>query len=112
MQDELLYSFRESSQFTKRIAGLMSDDEYSVLQWYLQEHTEEGDIVVGGGGLRKLRWKAPGRGKRGGLRVIYYWADAHGYIYLVNVYAKNEKSDLSRQELQKLRVLVEEWLDE
>ena len=112
MQDELLYSFRESPQFTKRMAGLMSDDEYSVLQWYLQQHVAEGDIVVGGGGLRKLRWKAPGRGKRGGLRLIYYWADARGCIYLVAVYAKNEKSDLTKQELQRLKVLVEEWLDE
>ncbi len=110
MTDEL-YSFRESSLFTRRVLKLLSDDEYAELQGYLQDFAESGAVIVGGGGLRKMRWHAQGRGKRGGLRVIYYVADAYGYVYLVGIYAKNEKLDLTRKEVQDLRHLVEEWND-
>ena len=107
-----LYSFRESHLFTRRVVKLLSDDDYAELQGYLQDFALSGALMVGGGGLRKMRWQASGRGKRGGLRVIYYLADAQGYIYLVSIYAKNEKSDVTRQELQDLRRLVEEWENE
>jgi mRNA-degrading endonuclease RelE of RelBE toxin-antitoxin system len=70
---------------------------------------DAGAAIPGSGGLRKMRWRARGRGKRGGLRVIYYWADAQGYIYLLAIYEKNEQSDLSPAEISRLRDLVEEW---
>lgn len=107
-----LYSFRESNLFTRRLAKLLNDDDYAQLQDYLQDFAEQGAIMVGGGGLRKMRWQAAGRGKSGGLHIIYYLADARGYIYLVGIYAKNEQATLSRSELQDLRRLVEQWLDE
>ena len=62
------------------------------------------------GGIRKMRWQAEGRGKRSGLRVIYYLATAQGEIFLLDLYAKNERADLSPNDLQDLRELVKEWL--
>ncbi len=57
-----------------------------------------------------MRWQAEGRGKRSGLRVIYYLATAQGEIFLLDLYAKNERADLSPNDLQDLRELVKEWL--
>ncbi len=101
-----LFSFRETTVFAERVAKYLSDDEYAKLQWFLLEHPEVGDVIVGGGGIRKLRWAATGRGKRGGLRVIYYWADSHGRILMLEIYAKNEKADLSAEEVAELKRLV------
>jgi hypothetical protein len=61
-----------------------------VLQWSLMGRPQQGDLIRGSGGIRKMRWKLRGQGKQGGLRVIYYWADSRGYIYMINIYAKNE----------------------
>ena len=105
-----LYSFRETPHFTKRLAKHLSDDEYSELQWFLIDQPEVGKVVPGGGGIRKMRWQAEGRGKRGGLRVIYYLATAQGEIFLLDLYAKNERADLSPDDLRDLRELVKEWL--
>jgi hypothetical protein len=69
-------------------------------------------LIRGSGGLRKLRWRAEGRGKRGGTRVIYYWADARGYIFLLDIYPKSEQEDLTPREIKQLRAIVEEWLHE
>jgi len=64
----------ETSVFTRRITELLSDDEYRELQATLVERPKAGPVIPGSGGIRKLRWSASGRGKRGGARVIYYWA--------------------------------------
>jgi hypothetical protein len=69
----------ETPIFTKRISSILSDDEYGQMQWALAINPEAGPVIPGGGGLRKLRWRASGKGKRGGIRVIYY------------VYARNQK---------------------
>lgn len=68
---------------------------------------EAGALIPGSGGLRKLRWAGSGRGKRGGLRVIYYWRDRKGEIWLLTVYAKNEAADVSADMLKKLRKEIE-----
>lgn len=107
---EILYSFRESPEFTKRLSDYLSDDEYFEFQESLLENPTFGPVIPGGGGLRKVRWRVGGRGKRGGLRIIYYFADARGYIFLLTLYAKNEKSDLTRQQLKDFRDMVDEWL--
>ena len=105
-----LFSFIESSAFTDRVLKYLSDEAYAKLQWFLISYPDAGDLIVGSGGIRKIRWAGSGRGKRGGLRVIYYWADSQGQIFMLNVYSKTEKADLKHDELKELRQLVEKWL--
>ena len=71
--------------------------------------SEIGDIIRNTGGLRKVRWKAKGKGKRGGVRIIYYWYKSANKILLLTIFAKNEISDLSAGERKILKQLVEEW---
>ncbi len=65
-----------------------------------------GNIIQGSGGVRKIRWKGSGRGKRGGLRIIYYWASDENQIYMLLAYAKNELADLTKHQLSTLRKAV------
>jgi hypothetical protein len=101
--------FIETRIFSRHLAGYLSDDEYRELQAFLSSAPAAGDIIKGAGGIRKLRWGAKGKGKRGGVRIIYYWQPAAGRIYLLTLYAKNEMSDLSSAEVEVLRRMVEEW---
>ena len=107
-----LYSFRESTLFTKDVYQYLTEDDYLGLQQFLLQYPAEGDLIRGSGGLRKLRWRAQGRGKRGGTRVIYYWANARGYIFLLDIYPKSKKADLTKEEIKQLRAIVQEWLYE
>jgi hypothetical protein len=105
-----LYSFRETKNFTARLLKLLSDEDYQELQWELIDDPELGKVIKGGAGIRKARWSAEGRGKRGGTRVIYYFAATDETIFMLDIYPKNEKDDLSEFELKSLRNLVKEWL--
>lgn len=107
--DEILYSFRETSWFTKRVLDLLTDEEYSKLQWRLIEFPEAGDIIKGSGGIRKIRQSAKGKGTQGGARVIYYFANEKQEIFMLDIYAKNEKEDLSIEQIRELKNLVKEW---
>ena len=73
----------ETSVFTKVISTLLNDEEYRVLQNTLVEMPNSGKIIQGSGGLRRIRWRGSGRGKRGGVRVIYYWATGHDQIFML-----------------------------
>ena len=97
----------ETRAFTKRIDTLLTPDEYRALQLELVARPLAGTVIPGTGGLRKLRWVAPGRGKRGGLQVIYYYAASPAQILLLFVFAKNERSDLTPAQRAKLRAIVE-----
>lgn len=99
--------FEETSIFTKRVTALLHDDSYAALQHHLVQHPEAGDVIRGSGGLRKVRWHGSGRGKRGGVRVIYYWWNADSIITMVLIYAKNEQDDLTPDQLKKLRQLID-----
>ena len=85
----------------------MDDDEYAALQWALALRPEAGAVIPGSGGIRKLRWGAEGRGKRGGLRVIYYWKRRDGQIWLLTIYAKNEAENIPLHVLNALRKEIE-----
>jgi len=90
------------------VQALLSDDEYRQLQLALVLRPDSGAVIPGSGGLRKVRWTIGGRGKRGGVRVIYYWAVVQDKILMLFMYAKNEQDDLSQEQLKVLRRIVEE----
>lgn len=104
--------FVELPVFTRVVADLFDDEALWGMQEILLTDPEAGAVIPGGGGLRKLRVPLPGRGKRGGARVIYYWWPARKYCYLVYAYAKNEQSDLTREQLKQLaRIMKQETHD-
>ena len=99
--------FIEAPLFTRRVHDYLTDDEYAALQWALALRPEAGAVIPGSGGIRKLRWAGKGHGKRGGLRVIYYWRDSKGEIWLLTLYAKNEAENIPLHVLRELRKEIE-----
>src|SRR4051812_7955971 len=102
--------FIETPTFTRLVVELMEDDDYAELQHALAKRPELGKIIKGGGGIRKVRWAGSGRGKRGGLRFIYYWQVPDGRIWMLLAYPKSERDDLDPVQLRQLRTLVKELL--
>jgi hypothetical protein len=100
--------FLETKMFTRAVETLLPDDEYRALQSHLIVHPDAGDVIPGGGGIRKVRWAATGRGKRGGVRVAYYWQTAESICFMLLVYAKNEQTDLTPEQAKLLRRAVKE----
>jgi len=98
--------FIETPTFTRMVTELLSDDEYRELQNTLVENPERGDIIKGGGGIRKLRHAVQGRGKSGGVRVIYYWVKDDHQIFMLVVYPKTKKDNLTDKETAILREYV------
>ena len=99
----------ETSVFSRLIQELMSDEGYRALQEVLITRPESGDLIKGSGGLRKIRWKLEGQGKRGGVRVIYYWVSADDQIRMLYVYRKSKQTDLTPAQLATLKSIVERW---
>ncbi len=99
----------ETPIFTKLITQIMSDDEYRALQEALIMRPELGVVIKNSGGLRKLRWSLQGRGKSGGVRVIYYWMNADEQLYMLLAYPKNEQENLTDMQLNTLRAIVQRW---
>ena len=95
--------FVETPIFTRRIQEYMDDEEYAEMQVYLSQRPGAGKVIRGTGGMRKLRWAGSGRGKRGGLRVIYYWWVARDRISLLLAYPKNEQDDLTAEQVKLLK---------
>ena len=102
--------FYETQVFTEQITELLDDESYRELQNVLIRDPETGDLIPRTRGLRKVRWKAPGRGKRGGLRIIYYLVTSEE-IFMLYAYAKNEQEDLTADQSKRLRNLVEMHLN-
>ena len=100
----------ETPLFTKLIQDMLPDEDYRLLQQTLLLRPEAGLLIRGGGGLRKIRWNLPGSGKRGGLRIIYYWDVPGETIYMLLPYKKSRQDDLTPAQLKVLRDLVKEGL--
>ncbi|MCO6473932.1 MAG: type II toxin-antitoxin system RelE/ParE family toxin [Melioribacteraceae bacterium] len=100
----------ETSIFTKKIISLLKDEEYRNLQNDLILNPEIGNVISGSGGLRKMRWGILGKGKRGGIRVIYYWLDKKEILLLLLAFPKNEQEDLTSEQLKVLKKIVEKEL--
>lgn len=100
--------FIETNVFTKQVDTLLSPEEYRALQLAMALRPQNGALIRGSGGLRKLRWNSGKSGKRGGLRVIYYWLSHEETIYLVLAYRKTKQSDLTAGQLKVLRKLVQQ----
>lgn len=98
----------ETPIFTKQICELINDEHYAEFQRQLCQNPESGDIISGTGGLRKIRCSVEGRGKRGGIRIIYYWYTQGDLIYMLLAYPKNQQADLTQQQKQILKKLVEQ----
>jgi hypothetical protein len=94
--------FIEAPKFTELVKDHLSDDEYAALQWMLLERPDAGLVVPGSGGVRKLRWGLRGRGKRGGIRVIYYWKTVDDEIWLLTLYAKNVQENIPAHLLKQI----------
>ncbi len=101
--------FIEARTFTAHLVDYLEDDEYRVLQTFLAGTPEAGDVIPGTGGFRKLRWADPvrGKGKRGGLRVIYYFLLGDAQIWLMTLYDKGEMPDLNAAEKRALKSALE-----
>ena len=101
--------FIETPTFTKQVKALLDDDEYSAFQHHLAQDPDSGALIENTGGLRKVRWAVSGKGKSGGVRVIYYHVSAAAQIRLLLVYPKSKKDTLSANEKKLLRSLIERW---
>lgn len=97
----------ETSVFTRQVQKLLTEEEYRLLQLALTTRPAQGAVIRGSGGIRKLRWATRGRGKRSGVRVIYYWAVTQERLLMLFVYPKNVQDDLSPAQLKMLRQIVE-----
>lgn len=101
-----LLHFVETTAFQRRIDALLSREEYRVLQEYLRFWPDAGALISGTGGCRKVRWAIQGKGKRGGIRAIYYYLADAGEIYLLQACAKNEQDDLTDEQRNVLRKYI------
>jgi hypothetical protein len=100
--------FFEAPPFTRFVQDYLSDEEYRALQRILAQNPEMGDVMPGTGGFRKLRWADPhrGKGRRGGLRIIYYHFSSDHQIWLMTLYGKDEADDLTAAEKKALRSAI------
>jgi hypothetical protein len=100
--------FVETPIFTKVVAALLDDESYRELQSALMRRPDQGVVIGDTHGARKIRWARPGAGKRGGIRVIYYWTPRDNVFYMLYAYAKNEQGDLTPKQAKALAALIRE----
>ena len=104
--------FIETPLFTRLVKKLLDDDEYRELQEVLIYRPDLGDVIQGTGGLRKIRWMRKGRGKRSGVRVIYYWLMDDEQILMLYIYPKSQQEELTSEQKKTLKLIAKRWTDE
>jgi len=104
-------TFIETAVFTEQVVKAQSDDEYSKFQSFLAEQPTAGTPISGTGGARKIRWADPnrGKGKRGGIRTIYFYRDQHEQIIMLYLYSKDEQDDLTQEQKKALKAVIQNW---
>jgi hypothetical protein len=102
-----VFTFIESAVFERVRAVYLDDDEYGELQQFMMQNPEAGRVVPGSGGVRKLRWKRKGMGKRGGLRVIYFMRYQPYEFWMLTLYAKAKQEDVPGHILKQLKEVFE-----
>ena len=104
--------FVEAPAFTRHLHDYLDEDRYRELQAHLSANPDAGDLMPGTGGFRKIRWADArrGKGRRGGLRVVYYHFSSDHQIWLMTLYGKDEASDLTAQQKKALKVAIENEL--
>jgi mRNA-degrading endonuclease RelE of RelBE toxin-antitoxin system len=103
-----MHTFVETPLFTRLVSEYLTDEEYAALQSALAANPESGELIRGSGGLRKLRWSGSGRGKRGGVRVIYYLRNRAGVIWMLTIYTKNVSEGIPVDVLRKIAREIED----
>lgn len=96
----------ETENFLERAVAILTEAERADLVAYLAANPETGRLVPGTGGVRKIRWAISGKGKRGGARVIYYYRNKSIPLFVLDIYTKNEKSDLSEADKKAMRRII------
>jgi len=109
---DYLISIVELRSYQRDADRIFTADEREALADFLAAHPDFGDVIPGTGGVRKVRWGAKGCGKRGGARVIYYFRDLNMPVFLLALYAKGEKANLTMEEKKILSNLVEQLVDQ
>ena len=104
--------FVESRLFEKLRSNYLSDDEFREFQQLLLAQPKIGTVIQGSGGLRKVRFGVKGKGKSGGVRIIYYFLETKSRFYLLTIYAKNEVTNLTSTEKKQLKAFMEAWRNE
>ena len=101
----------ELPEYIKRVEKLLDENERDDLLYYLSNNPKAGTLIRGSGGIRKLRWASKGKGKSGGVRVIYLSYNETVPLFLLTIFGKNEKANLSKAETNELAKLVKELID-
>jgi hypothetical protein len=102
-----MLTFVESKLFTRLADEYLGEEGLLALQVHLLAQPKIGKVIAGSGGLRKLRWAMPGRGKRGSLRVIYFWRPQREEIWLLTLYAKNVADNISSATLKQIKAAID-----
>jgi mRNA-degrading endonuclease RelE of RelBE toxin-antitoxin system len=106
-----LITIVETSSFTKEAKKLISEEEIDEVKNYLASNPEVGDLIPGLRGIRKMRWQANQKGKRGGARIIYFFYNFNIPLFLLDIYPKSKKDDLTPSEKKDLNNLIEELVN-
>lgn len=97
-----MFTFVESGAFERHREAYLDDDEYAELQQYMLQNPELGKLVPGSGGVRKMRWRRPGMGKQGGLRIIYYVRYEPNEVWMLALYSKSVNDNIPGQVLRQI----------